>query len=280
MTRPVILSDAILKPWRACLTTNHSDNTRSPFLLSIPFYATPPSSSSSYTSPHTTSVNPISGVIQALALPYRYRTCTPRHVTFSLSISPPPPPPPLTALQPPQPHRNLWAFWQRGSRWGELLGRPARRRRRRRAPVLGQCLVSLLCCLSCCRLAFLVCIHLEFSSIHRPVSGYKRFGCKLPRFQFWAWEEANNPSKEINWTRIGWNLMEPLLCGASVFLQCAARNFVHNVFLINSVKSCSSLMNFEMFKIYNSSKVRSLVRSARSCLFFLTLKLQHFVTRI
>lgn len=31
MTRPVILSDAILKPWRACLTTNHSDNTRSPF---------------------------------------------------------------------------------------------------------------------------------------------------------------------------------------------------------------------------------------------------------
>lgn len=68
--------------------------------------------------------------------------------------------------------------------------------------------------------------------------------------------------------------------GASVFLQWAARNFVHNVFLVNSVKSCHSLMNFVMFKICNSSKVRSLVRSAWSCLFFLTLKLQHFVTRI
>lgn len=51
MIRQMILSDAILKSWRACLTTNHSDNTRSPFLLSIPFYATPPPSSSSYTSP-------------------------------------------------------------------------------------------------------------------------------------------------------------------------------------------------------------------------------------
>lgn len=119
MIRQMILSDAILKSWRACLTTNHSNNTRSPFLLSIPFYATPPPSSSSYTSPPPPRLIPFPEWSKL----WHCRTVTVRapHVTSpTLSISPPPPPP--------SPHYNhhshteTFGLLAGGSRWGELLG--------------------------------------------------------------------------------------------------------------------------------------------------------------